>query len=150
MKLRNKKTGEIREVKNILIDGMFSVSSLAKLNEEWEDYGEPIVYWLINPLKEKPYRIDGNGKSRIYNDEEIAKFEEVGFLYKTEEEAKQGVERLKAWKRLKDKGLKTSWFTIDNPDREDDGQSYVKVALDTEPGDCNWVKDLNLLFGDEQ
>ena len=150
MKLRNKKTGEIREVKNILIDGIFTVSSLAKLNEEWEDYEEPIVYWLINPLREKPNRIDGNGKFRIYNDEEIAKFEEVGFLYKTEEEAKQGVERLKAWKRLKDKGLKTSWFTIDNPDREDDGQSYVKVALDTEPGDCNWVKDLNLLFGDEQ
>ena len=45
MKLRNKKTGEIRDIKGILIDGIFTVNSLAELNKEWEDYApkEPLI-----------------------------------------------------------------------------------------------------------
>lgn len=45
MKLRNKKTGEIREVSYIEIDGMFTVPSLATLYENWEDYipSEPLI-----------------------------------------------------------------------------------------------------------
>ena len=42
MKLRNKKTGEIKEVQPITIGGF---RSLAELNEEWEDYKptEPLI-----------------------------------------------------------------------------------------------------------
>lgn len=50
MKLRNKKTGEIREVREILIDGMFKVASLAEL-KEWEDCEEEQPqqrYYLMN------------------------------------------------------------------------------------------------------
>lgn len=45
MKLRNKETGEIREVSYIEIDGMFTVPSLATLYENWEDYtpAEPLI-----------------------------------------------------------------------------------------------------------
>lgn len=40
MKLKNKKTGEIREISDILVDGMFTVNSLSELCEEWEDMPE--------------------------------------------------------------------------------------------------------------
>lgn len=40
MRIRNKKTGEIRDISEILIDGMFSIKSLADLTEEWEDVPE--------------------------------------------------------------------------------------------------------------
>ena len=53
MKLRNKKTGEIKEIKTIdlVVTGQFydkiidRQPSLAKLNEEWEDYvtKEPLI-----------------------------------------------------------------------------------------------------------
>ena len=39
MKLRNKKTGEIKEVQPITIGGF---RSLAELNEEWEDYEDDL------------------------------------------------------------------------------------------------------------
>lgn len=160
MKLRNKKTGEIIEAEScnntggcISIyyeekDGQIGTkdcySSLAELNKEWEDYEEPIVYWLINPLKEKPYRIDGNGEFRIYNDEEIAKFEEAGFLYKTEEEAEKAVEKLKAWKRLKDKGFEFEWVDKDT--------GSIKFAFFNREGKITkemW-QDIDLLFGGEE
>lgn len=55
MKLRNKKTGEIIEVLakisfikrngNFIDSEVNTFDSLAKLNEEWEDYQEPKEYW---------------------------------------------------------------------------------------------------------
>lgn len=45
MKLRNKNTGEIREIKSIVIDGMFTVGSITDLTDNWEDYTpqEPLI-----------------------------------------------------------------------------------------------------------
>ena len=59
MKLRNKKTGEIVEVKDVsmkynrlfysLYDGKgnfkYEITSLSELNEDWEDYEEPLLFF---------------------------------------------------------------------------------------------------------
>lgn len=96
MKLRNKKTGEIREIKDILVDGMFSVNSLAELNAEWEDYEEPKEYWFID--------YDGGiipfNKRKETATDRLMK--SIGNYFETREEAEKAVEKLKAWKRLKD------------------------------------------------
>ena len=53
MKLRNKKTGEIKDACEVLDmkqeDGvMYKYYTLAELNENWEDYEEPKEYWFID------------------------------------------------------------------------------------------------------
>ena len=104
MKLKNKKTGEIKNVNHnhILIhfnDGETkSISSLAEFNENWEDYKEKDGFWFI--------AVDGTVLyHRIENDVmvEMEKgSKEIGNCFETEKEAERTVEKLKAWKRLKD------------------------------------------------
>lgn len=114
MRLRNKKTGEIAEPFGITcVNGRtfvqfedekgkfkYEAHSLAELNEEWEDVlEEPKEFWYI----------DCNGAIRYDNDEdtEFANHcKQIGNYFETKEEAENAVEKLKAWKRLKDKGFK--------------------------------------------
>lgn len=112
MKLKNKKTGEIVKFEtDIYVDAediTYEFSSLAKLNEEWEDYEEPKEYWFIDTILNK-IRL-GSDKS----DEEWIRFKswskEIGNYFETIEEAEKAVEKLKAIKSLKDKGFKfTGW-----------------------------------------
>lgn len=105
MKLKNKKTGEIIEryiietasaigAGLILQDNdtnkHYQYNSLAELNAEWEDCEEP------------------KGIQCIYyvNHFDAAKLDGVIVGFATKEEAKKAVEKLKAWKRLKDKGFR--------------------------------------------
>lgn len=94
MKLKNKKTGEIKEVEPITIGGF---RSLAELNAEWEDYEEPKEYLFIsdNGYVCSHHMDDGDSWDEFRK--------EVGNYFETEEEAGKAVEKLKAWKRLKDK-----------------------------------------------
>ena len=134
MKLRNKKTGEIREIKNILVDEMFTVNSLAELNKEWEDYEEPKEYWYIT--------WDGDVENETDDDTEVDKScKAIGNYFETREEAEKAVEKLKAWKRLEDKGFKF----IDHID-QDNGQGITRYEWD------GYVdgEDLDLLFGGEE
>ena len=103
MKLKNKKTGEIFDYRPTLqrwngpIVNRCNYNSLAELNAEWEDYEEPkTLGWRIDEYNE-PEEI-GFGFSL----EELEYLKEIGLWFKTEEEAKKAVEKLKAWKRLKD------------------------------------------------
>lgn len=82
MKLRNKKTGEIREIREILIDGMFKVSSLAELNEEWEDYEEQKAYYI-----ERCGTIEEFDTTKDVALTEMLK--EIGNYFETEEEAEK-------------------------------------------------------------
>ena len=136
MKLKNKKTGEIREIREILVDGMFKVSSLAEL-KDWEDYEEPKTAWYIDP----------QGDIREWRNAECddwSKEKAIGNYFETKEEAEKAVEKLKAWKRLKDKGLRfDGWkctgsisFTFDN---------YCGYGQPISASD-----DLDLLFGGEE
>ena len=105
MKLQNKKTGKIIDIADLdFTSDNFAIwlsttkyNSLAELNEEWEDYEEDKRYWYID--------IDGEVMSK-----ELAWFNQeqdnIGNRFETKEEAEKAVEKLKAWKRLKDKGFR--------------------------------------------
>ena len=96
MKLRNKKTGEIRE----LPDGFFCGDNLKKICEEWED--APDEYWDISCCGDVDIEVDEGA--------EVDKAcKEIGNYFSSKEEAEKAVEKLKAWKRLKDKGFR---FTL--------------------------------------
>lgn len=107
MKLKNKKTGEIIEfdailpVKDVVGDSVahLEYTSLAGLNAEWEDYEEPKRHWIIDTMND---RVEDFDVPMTFN-------ESIGNYFETEEEADKAVEKLKAWKRLKDKGFR---FTL--------------------------------------
>ena len=149
MKLKNKKTGEIADFQEITMfkqptgNWAGSYNKLSKLNERWEDYEEPKEYFYIYA--------DGD----IYKDvqDDLRKdngCKEIGNYFETKEEAEKAVEKLKAWKRLKDKGFRFKF-------------THAVGALDVEPNKfqieitadmsakwfcCDAVhKDLDLLFG---
>ena len=159
MKLRNKKTGEIKEV---IVGGypvtgetkmwkcsemdaneetgyksLGTYTSLAKLNEVWEDYEEPKEYWCIDWTEP-----DGIYRT-VYKDEWDDFNKEIGNYFETKEEAEKAVEKLKAVKRLKDKGFVLSgevcdeFFCID---------MYMRFDEETK----SMRKDLDLLFGGEK
>lgn len=140
MKLKNKRTGEIMEfdailpVKDVSGDSVahLEYDSLAELNAEWEDYEEPKKMWFIS----------NNGQ--IHNDEGHERFREerkqIGNYFDTQEEAEQAVEKLKAWKRMKDKKFKfREWRTADIG-----GDKYYFV-ITAEADDADKA-DLDLLF----
>ena len=152
MKLRNKKTGEIINSKELLTDefiiDLFSKdfnyfnSKLYKLQEYWEGYEEPKDIWWLDD--------EGNvnhATSEI--DDDFEKNREIGNYFSSREEAKKAVEKLKAVKRLKDKGFRFTGWTIDdglrisicsNIDEED---IYDEDKRKMKP-------DLDLLFGGEE
>ena len=121
MKLRNKKTGEILEevrssmdskdrlrIYDMLTDKYYTYNSLAELNEEWEDYEEPKKHYSITQFGDVVDEVDG------YMSETIDEMKEIGNYFDTREEAEKAVERLRAWKRLKDKGFRHTHFVIDH------------------------------------
>lgn len=141
MKLRNKKTGKIVQLQVHHIAGK-CYESLADVNKDWEDYEEPKEwYWFI----------EDNGviqRSCHYEDLHPAldkARKEIGNYYDTKEEAEKAVEKLKAWKRLKDKGFRFKGvfedFTIEfTAPKEEIGWYW-----------CNGMgEDLDLLFGGEE
>ena len=114
MKVKNKKTGEIEKIVGYVKTGddrMFfrfeddkgsykkEYNSLAELNEEWEDYEEPKGYYYVTTTG--LIKNDDTPFCAIHKDRK-----EIGNYFETKEEAEKAVEKLKAWKRLKDKGFK--------------------------------------------
>ena len=157
MKLRNKKTGEIIET-----DYKLSVSvpdndnfygcktynevkgynSLSELNEEWEDYQEPKEYWYIN--SDSVIYATDYGK---YPDSDLLR-KEIGNYFESTEEAEDAVEKLKAWKRLRDKGFRFDGYDVaHNSHNIICGQAYFKAG-DYYVKDVE--KDLDSLFGGEE
>ena len=131
MKLRNKKTGEIETACPIYVQNCGEYSSLAELNEEWEDYEEPKEYWYI--------RYDGCITITCGGADDDMK--QIGNYFETKEEAEKAVEKLKAWKRLKDKGFK--------PVICKQGQYLYFEACWGSNYDGK-MNDLDLLFGGEE
>ena len=144
MKLRNKKTGEIAYMSRLGVDGANGSEkeyySLAELNEEWEDYEEP----------KKEFYLTAWGEVKEYSEEpfNLNHKLEIGNYFETKEEAEQAVEKLKAWKRLKDKGFKfTEWtYRYDQPRVKN--HSYYNFIAICEDGEV--YEDLDLLFGGEE
>ena len=151
MKLRNKKTGEIHEITEVVplhdMDKKFVIYSqteghnhayknLAELNEEWEDYEEPKEYWYI----------DADGEVLCEPSDNRCEFDnncrEIGNYFETEEEAEQAVEKLKAWKRLKDKGFRFNGWN--------GTQIGSNIAYISEIYYEGCADDMDLLFGGEE
>lgn len=104
MKLRNKKTGKIYEMQVHHIAGK-CYESLAEINEDYEDYEEPKDFWYIDDFAimcgtEGEYTAPDLGS---FTKKDIGKLKQIGNYFETEEEAEKAIEKLKAWKRLKDK-----------------------------------------------
>lgn len=153
MKLRNKKTGEIKAFDEVMREAYKwnNYNSLAELNAEWEDYEEPQEYWYID--------IDGVVATNAwdFDDDTVKGMRTIGNYFKTKEEAEKVVEKLKAWKRLKDKGFRfngigvfsnTLYFEIDK--EYDGGHVVYDESINTDNKLKEYNEDLEMLFGDEQ
>lgn len=144
MKLKNKKTGEILEFKTPLCmcddKSSWQYNSLSELEEDWEDYEEKTA-WFIDP----------QGDLQEWRDadcDDWTEEKEIGNYFKSREEAEKAVEKLKAWKRLKDKGFRFDGYDVARNSNGDlCGQLFYNA------GDyCieDVEKDLDLLFGGEE
>lgn len=160
MKLRNKRTGEIAEPFGITCingrtfvrfdDGKgtfkFEARSLSELNEEWEDYEEPKEYWFIDEFglvqKEIEYYYEENKEA--VHDKRIA----VGNYFETKEEAEKAVEKLKAFKRLKDKGFRFTGYTHKDRGRLDELEIYCQLGEC--PENIEEMDDVHLVFEGEE
>lgn len=153
MKLRNKKTGEIGYLNNgsnnqvqVARNTGYNYKhydTLAELVEEWEDAPESKEHWFIGE--------DGNphtvpSEHYIF----IERIKEIGNYFVSEEEARRAVEKLKAWKRLKDKGFRFKDYTrkFDGFKRVD-GSVFITAELDDE-GCIGMIDDLDICFGGEE
>ncbi len=109
MRLRNKKNGEIKPIVEVVIENLkkngstLNAISIDEIKEEWENYEEPKEFYYIDA--------DGYIKSQSVDDKDFNNIKdgvenliEIGNYFETEEEAEKAVEKLKAWKRLKDFG----------------------------------------------
>lgn len=135
MKLKNKISGEIKEF--FLFDGkeLQGGATLKSLAEEWEDVPEePKEYWYIADNGEIEKDTDDGG---AYEE----RMKEIGNYFETEEEAEKAMKKLKAWKRLKDKG-----FRFDDWDYYHIGYKFIGKGYWTE----ETKKDMDLLFGGEE
>lgn len=161
MRLRNKKTGEVVEFEVIeLVDDdeieftyvnmsgheqTRSYRSLKKFNEEWGDHEEPKKYWYVT----------GEGdicRDDIKYSEWIEERKSIGNYFETNEEAEKAVKKLKAWKRLKDKG-----FRFDGVEAFSEGLLEIDAVLPAhekaagaERLKIGVLDDLWLLFGGEE
>lgn len=143
MKLRNKKTGEIIELigklsfvkrnDDFLQSELNIFNSLAELNEEWKDYEEP---------KKQHWGILAMGSVIKMPDGETYELQqkEIGNYFETEEEAERAVEKLKAWKRLKDSG-----FRFNGGD-----DACISYRFDPVKWSDRLDNDFDLLFGGEE
>lgn len=148
MKLRNKKTGEVAmaEITSDRLflwfeDGRREVQNFDSLKdlEEWEDYkDQKPYYWFIA----------GRGAIEYERDEDTTLdrgHKEMGNYFATREEAELAVEKLKAWKRLKDGGITFKNWTINQTGTID---VFATWGDNIPPSrkDPTLLEDLDLLF----
>ena len=163
MKLRNKKTGEIREARIMgghlqlwveALNDWIDYDDLDYLAHYWERYEGPKEYWAIDCFNPDGELISQFGKcsERITENRK-----QIGNYFETKEEAEKAAERLRAWKRLKDKGFKIESWTIDVSDNYyKSGQIQLNLNNVRNRGWDEFTQitevksDLDLLFGGEE
>lgn len=148
MKLRNKKTGEIVDFQGITMfkhpTGSWagSYKKLSELNERWEDYEEDKYYYAITSIKADA----GITKMKNIHNDMTAFDKSIGNYFENREEAEKAVEKLKAFKRLKDKGFRFDGKTLDTSK----GFGSIFYWLDENAYSEDYIDDLDLLFGGEK
>lgn len=150
MKLRNKKTGEIIDIYKGEITLHYNQGRktihFKRIEDldEWENYEEPKEYWTINCIGEVDNIVRLDESCEKY----IQELKDFGNYFETKEEAEKAVEKLKAVKRLKDKGFVfcgTDCINKNNVIYFEFGESPLTQSEADEA-----EKDLNLLFGGEE
>lgn len=157
MKVKNKKTGEIVDLLEILrlndVSNEFYLrlsdnegrtfkvgcNSLAELNEVWEDAPEePKEYWYID--------YDGGILYGVTDDSTTEKMmKSMGNYFETEEEAEKAVEKLKAWERLKEARFEFGGWTHTPITKTLTGYNLHIKAYSEKLVD--YMDDLELIFG---
>jgi hypothetical protein len=146
MKLRNKKTGEIVDVDFIYpetAEFFYPNFKLVDFNELFEDYEEPKDFWYIDV--ECGVMCDSTDPDLQDKRYPMEFMKSIGNYFPSREEAEKAVEKLKAWKRLKDKGFSIySWeYKFDRVDKP--ARTIILEATVVDATD-----DLELLFGGEE
>ena len=155
MKLRNKKTGEIKDICEVLDmkkkDGvLYKYSSLDQLNAEWEDASKEKLkeFWYIKPNgcveRDNLGAIECDIPKEYYD-----KMVDIGNYFETEEEAKKAVEKLKAWKRLREKNFEFAGYDLYSGSGAKD-KTEGEFAISAVCSDFVDNKDLDLLFRGEE
>lgn len=98
----------------------------------------PEGYWYIDSGGET-YR------SYIYDESWTKPMKQIGNYFETREEAEKAVEKLKAFKRLKDKGFEFRWI-----DKEAGTIKYAFFLKSKQEVNRFDYDDLDLLFGGEE
>lgn len=141
MKLRNKRTGEIIDIYKGNITLHYSQGRktihFKRLEDldDWEDYEEP----------HETYRLTSYGEVVRFSSDSLSNAQKrdcvnIGNHFSTEAEAEQTLEKLKAWKRLKDGGFRFKGWNAYGEIRFSMGYNKVYSSLE----------DLDLLFGGEE
>ena len=124
---------------------LFNFSRISELFELFEDYEEPKEYYAID-LQSDIIR----WARHSWGEKTTNKIKEIGNYFETKEEAEKAVEKLKAWKRLKDKG-----FRFNGKEVFSEGLIKIDGVLPALEGADNAkrlkiIDDLDLLFGGEE
>ena len=170
MKLRNRYTGEVKDwdfgnwyqtilnpdnkesYECTLTDFMDRVAKFREDWEDYEDYEEQEEYYLIDVCGE----VEATDRGP---DDELAKqMQSIGNYFKTKEEAEKAIEKLKAFKRLKDKGFKfDGWGLLEYAGCDSFSYSpQIGFSIPTLDKDEPYAypeeieRDLDLLFGGEE
>lgn len=147
MKLINRKTNEMACFGDGIVDlRKLGCKNVAEMIEAgWEDYEEPKDYWYID--------VDGSiiqSHKPTYINHLLDGIKSIGNYFETKEEAEKAVEKLKAWKRLKDARFKFTDFgyNLDEMSSSTIGANE-KICFDTMCYE-DFSDDLELLFGGEE
>lgn len=144
-KLINRNTGQIVVYGEGIVDlkslGCKNVAEM--LEAGWEEYKEPkpqVVYYIDRDGEIVPYK-NVEYPKRVFNNEQNR---EIGNYFETREDAEKAVDKLKAWKRLKDTIIR-----IDRASFDDVGTATLFIRYKKE-NHKEVNKDLDLLFGGEE
>jgi hypothetical protein len=167
MKLRNKKTGEIlgslgsfiiQNPNHINCEAITKYDSLAELNKEWEDYEEvkDNNYWYIDDFGRIQFSSEVLDEVEGHPNNWMAR-KLFGNYFETREEAEEAVEKLKAWKRLKDKGFRftgiagiSNNISFESDSKYNAGHIMFDEYSNTDDKLKEYNDDLMLLFGSEE
>lgn len=123
--------------------GLISIhyKSLKELYENWEDVPEEQEEYYF--IRSESLTV---GYSPISNTRSCRNRKEIGNYFETEEEAERAVEKLKAWKRLKDNGFE--FLGIEKRGRHIN--FYQGRSYETNKQCYQAIKDLGLIFGGKE
>lgn len=152
MKLRNKKTGQLGNFiinkdhfECVDLDYVPEYRNLAELNEEWEDVQEvkDNDYWYLDDFGKINFSSEILDEIKGEPNNWISR-KLIGNYFETKEEAEKAVEKLMAWKRLKDKGIRFSGFAY--TELSDCARINIQATIINDSVNS----DLDLLFGGEE